>query len=284
MHGARVCHGRRVPARLHHERIARSGEEPRSWLVLTHGMYGTGGNWRGIARKINERRPEWGVVLCDLRNHGRSDSGEPPHTVDACAADVVAMIGELVETPVRALAGHSFGGKVMLAVRMHVRVAQTWLLDSTPFARTHPTETETETADGALRVLEMLERMPTTWESREAFVQAVLAEGHGQAFTQWLAMNIVPRDGTFVLRMPLAALGEMMDDYRQVDRWDQALAPQRGELEIVVADRGGVFTQADLARVVNPPPFIHVHHVAAGHWLHVEAATAVVDLFVERLP
>ena len=243
-------------------------------------MYGTGGNWRGIARKINERRPEWGVVLCDLRNHGRSENGDPPHTVDACAADVVAMIGELAETPVRALAGHSFGGKVMLAARMQITVAQTWMLDSTPSERTHPTATD----DSALRVLKMLERMPATWESRDAFVRAVIAEGHDQAFAQWLAMNIVPEGDAFVLRMPLPALGEMIQDFRRIDRWDQALAPDRGALEIVIAERGGVFTPADRARLAEPPPHLHVHQIAAGHWLHVEAASAVVDLFSDRLP
>ena len=243
-------------------------------------MYGSGGNWRGIARKINEQRPDWGVVLVDLRNHGRSEPGLPPHTVDACAADVVAMVGTLAETPVRALAGHSFGGKVMLAARMQIEVAQTWMLDSTPSERTDPTATDTS----ALRVLAMLQGMPRTWESRDAFVHAVIADGHDQAFAQWLAMNIVPEGDAFVLRMPLPALGEMMADFRAIDRWDQALAADRGELELVVADRGGVFTPADLARVAAPPPHLHVHHVAAGHWLHVEAAAAVVALFTARLP
>jgi hypothetical protein len=44
-----------VPARLHHERIARSETEPSRWLALTHGIYGAGSNWRSIARKLNER-------------------------------------------------------------------------------------------------------------------------------------------------------------------------------------------------------------------------------------
>ena len=47
-----------MPARLHHERIARSDTAPSRWLLLTHGIYGAGSNWRGIARKVNERRPE----------------------------------------------------------------------------------------------------------------------------------------------------------------------------------------------------------------------------------
>jgi pimeloyl-ACP methyl ester carboxylesterase len=78
-------HTRAVPARLYHERIAQSDAAPDRWLVLTHGIYGAGSNWRSIARKVNERRPEWGVVLVDLRQHGRSEPGPPPHTIAACA-------------------------------------------------------------------------------------------------------------------------------------------------------------------------------------------------------
>ena len=59
-------------ATLYQERIARG--TPARWLLLTHGIYGAGSNWRGIARKLVERRPDWGVVLVDLRQAlGRPD-------------------------------------------------------------------------------------------------------------------------------------------------------------------------------------------------------------------
>ena len=129
-------HNRPVPARLHHERIARSDVTPDRWLALTHGIYGAGSNWRSIARKINERRPEWGVVLVDLRQHGRSEPGDSPHTIAACAEDLRALIASLGE--VHAIAGHSFGGKVVLATRRLVDVSQTWVLDASPSWRGDP--------------------------------------------------------------------------------------------------------------------------------------------------
>src|SRR5687767_7195487 len=98
-------------ARLHHERIG--GAEVRRWLLLTHGIYGAGTNWRAIARKLVDQRADWGVVLVDLRLHGRSEPGTPPHTVDACADDVRNLI-EHELGPIAALGGHSFGGKVVL--------------------------------------------------------------------------------------------------------------------------------------------------------------------------
>src|SRR4051812_7754159 len=102
---------------------------------MTHGIFGAGSNWRGIARKINERRPEWGIVLVDLRLHGRSEAGTPPHTLAACADDLLPVIAE---HDITAIAGHSFGGKVVLATRglAPAGLRQTWVLDASPSTRT----------------------------------------------------------------------------------------------------------------------------------------------------
>jgi pimeloyl-ACP methyl ester carboxylesterase len=158
-----------VPARLHHERIARSDSAPARWLALTHGFFGAGSNWRSIARKLTERRPEWGVVLVDLRQHGRSEPGEPPHTIAACADDLRALVAELGD--VRAIAGHSFGGKVVLATRGFVDVSQTWVLDASPSRRREPAGGPPGTVE---RVLALMERSPRVWARRDDFVAAVV--------------------------------------------------------------------------------------------------------------
>ncbi|MGN6106957.1 MAG: alpha/beta fold hydrolase, partial [Kofleriaceae bacterium] len=177
-----------MPARLHHERIAHSDAPPARWLLLTHGIYGAGSNWRAIARKLTERRPDWGVVLVDLRQHGRSEAGEPPHTIAACADDLRALIEELAAagTPIEAIAGHSFGGKVVLATRAVVRVRQTWVLDASPSPWP---DAMREPANSVVRVLELMERLPRTWARREDFVAAVEADGHDSGLAHWLAMN-----------------------------------------------------------------------------------------------
>ena len=262
-------------AQLHQERIAR--EAPRRWLLLTHGIYGAGSNWRGIARKVNERRPDWGVILVDLRQHGRSEPGLPPHTVQACAEDLRAVITD----EVGALAGHSFGGKVVLATRAiaPATVEQTWMFDSSPSAR--------EAEDSSvMRVLELMERLPRTWHKRDDFVAAVVAEGHSLALAQWLAMNVVPdASGTLALRLDLAAMRSLLDSYYETDLWEVACdASLPGTLEMVLADRSQTVSAADRARLAQAPPHVHVHHIDAGHWLHIEAAATVVELLVQGLP
>src|SRR6476620_5852364 len=113
-----------MPARLYRELI---GDADRR-LLITHGIYGSGANWRAIARKVTEQRRDWGVVLVDLRGHGRSELGEPPHDLSACAHDLRAVIDEV--PGIAAIAGHSFGGKVVLATRaLAPPVRQTWMFD-----------------------------------------------------------------------------------------------------------------------------------------------------------
>jgi pimeloyl-ACP methyl ester carboxylesterase len=270
-----------VPARLHHERIARSdpgSAAPARWLALTHGIYGAGSNWRSIARKLNERRPDWGVVLVDLRQHGRSEAGEPPHTIAACAEDLRALFAELGD--VRAVAGHSFGGKVALATRRLVEMSQTWVLDASP-SRRGPA---TDPSNTVVRVLELMERLPRTWARREDFVAAVAGEGHDLGLARWLAMNLQPDPaGAFVLRFDFAALREMLADYHATDLWDVLEAPG-GEVEVVVADRSSTISAADRGRLAAAPPHVHVHTVTAGHWLHIDAPAPVIELFASRLP
>jgi len=267
-----------VPARLHHERIARAGASPERWLLVTHGIYGAGSNWRGIARKLHERRPEWGVVLVDLRQHGRSEPGEPPHTLAACAEDLRALADEL---GIAALAGHSFGGKVVLAARTLVHPQQTWVLDASPSARPGALS---DPGNTVVRVLELMERLPRTWPRREDFVAAVVADGHDAALAQWLAMNVVPDDsGALALRLDLAALRELLADYYARDLWAELAAPD-GAVEIVIADRSSALDAADRARLAHMPAHVHAHHIAAGHWLHIEAPGEVVELIAARLP
>jgi pimeloyl-ACP methyl ester carboxylesterase len=272
-----------MPARLHHERIG--GPAPDRWLLLTHGIYGAGNNWRSIARKLTEQRPEWGAVLVDLRQHGRSEPGNPPHTIAACAEDLRALVAELGD--IDAIAGHSFGGKVALATRPLVAVRQIWVLDASPSKRAAQGPARAAAPSGGntvLRVLELMERSPRRWPGRDDFVAAVVADGHDIGLGRWLAMNLVPDPaGGYRLRLDLAALREMLTDYAATDLWDVLEAPG-DDVEVVVAEQAPTLSAADRGRLAAAPPHVHVHYVAAGHWLHIDAPAAVVDLFAAHLP
>jgi esterase len=268
-----------VTARLHHERIARSDASPERWLLLTHGIFGTGANWRGIARKVTEQRREWGIVLVDLRLHGRSEDGTPPHTVEACAEDLRALVTELGD--IAAIAGHSLGGKICAAARPRLQLQQTWLLDSSPSPRPGALE---DPSNSVLRVLGDLERLPRTWEKREQMIAALVERGHTTALAQWLAMSVNPdAAGTLTLRFDLAALRELLADYFATDQWASLDDPTLGAVELVIGDKSSVFTDDDQLRLARADRHVRAHHVNAGHWLHIEAQAEVVELFSQFL-
>ena len=73
----------------HHVLVAPTGASaPTQWLLVLHGILGSGVNWRTFAKRLVTARPEWGAVLVDLRMHGESQGAPPPHTLASAAVDV----------------------------------------------------------------------------------------------------------------------------------------------------------------------------------------------------
>jgi pimeloyl-ACP methyl ester carboxylesterase len=288
-----------VNATLHHELVVPENTAPVAWILMTHGIFGSGANWRSVARKLVQRLPRWGAVLVDLRAHGRSDSGDPPHTVDACAADLHALDRVLNEQgkPVRAALGHSFGGKVVLALRARmahgvstVRPAdllQTWMLDSSPSAHLDQLNDPENTVP---QVLALLERLPSRYDRRDRFVEDVIGAGQTPALAQWLAMNLEAAEtGGFRLRLDLPAIRALLVDYYAADLWRAVEDPAMpGELHVVAAGRSSSVSHADLERLAAhqaKTQLTAVHFIAdAGHWLHIDAPDAVVELLAGALP
>ena len=76
---------------LHHDIMTAPEAAPTRWLFVLAGIYGAGRNWNVVSRAVVRARPEWGVVAVDLRGHGSSPPMEPPHTLEACVADLDAL-------------------------------------------------------------------------------------------------------------------------------------------------------------------------------------------------
>jgi pimeloyl-ACP methyl ester carboxylesterase len=247
-------------------------------MLLLHGVFGMGTNFRSFAQRLAERVPAWGFVLVDLRGHGQSQGLPAPHDLDATADDLDRLVGAL-DVDVRGVAGHSFGGKVSLnwLGRRPGRVSHALVLDSMPGARPQDAE-----VDGATRVLLALEAMPASLPSREDFRARLLAQGFSGALVDWLAMNLRRHGERFALRLDLPAIRSMLLDYYARDLWplldDPALAEQ---ILLVIGGASTVFppearARAERAAALNPRLQIAVLE-GAGHWVHVDAPEALLD-------
>ncbi|MEZ4297250.1 MAG: alpha/beta fold hydrolase [Polyangiaceae bacterium] len=255
----------------HTDLVSAPESRPHRWMLVLHGILGSGANWRSFARRLAAARPSWGFVLVDLRAHGRSTDAPPPHTVTSAAEDLLHLERAL-DLPIRGVLGHSFGGKVALAFT-GLRAApldQVWILDSQPGARK-----EELTSARTAAVVRMLEQIPTVLPSRERFVEIVEEQGHNRTFAAWLAMNL-RRDGDgFRLRVDMAAIRSLFESYYATDLWPVLdRADKAHHLSFVTGGKSEVIHDDDrarLAEIAAQSPHLRVHTLPdAGHWVHID--------------
>lgn len=239
-----------------------SGEGPP--LLLLHGLFGSGSNWKGHARDLAKR---YRVLLPDLRNHGRS-----PHASSmnyrAIAGDVIGLLdAEGLDTV--ALVGHSMGGKVAmtLALIRPERVAALVVADIAPVAYAGHLQDYVD----AMRRLSL-----ATVGSRAEADQALASAIPETMVRQFLLTNLERRPEGYRWRIPLDILADQMpliEGFPELAAHfsGPALFIHGGRSQYVTKTRHGtlrrLFPAAELACIPE-----------AGHWLHVEAPERFAEL------
>ena len=266
----------------HHLLVHAPGCTPQRYLLVLHGVFGSGKNWRLFMRKLVAACPQWGAVLVDVRGHGQSDGAAGPHHIDAVAYDLLRL-EKTLSAPVAGVCGHSLGGKLALgyAGRRRSQLRQVWVLDARPDRMTPEEGLPSQV------VLRLLRSLPATFDTRGAFVEAIQQGGLTTAVAQWLAMNL-QRDGVrFRLGLELDVIGELLDSYYASDMWPElrAAVPKRA-LHLVVGTRSYVWDKASIGRLdklADEQPSFRLHRLDASHWLHVDKPDALLALMVAAL-
>lgn len=264
--------------------IQAANSSPSKWMIVLHGIYGRGGNWRSFARKLCQERPDWGLLLTDLRMHGESIGAPPPHDLNACARDVLSLIDQQSNEGrrVASVLGHSFGGKVALEMRgLRDSLSPLWLIDSSPSRRP---DKMADAKDIVVSVLRLLESLPEKFASRDAFIARVVGAGFDKNLALWLAMNLQTTDGGFGLRLDLSAMRALLTDYFARDLWSVVEAVGQ-PIHLVRATRSSALSAQDLSRLTCGSSDSHVilHELEGGHWLHVDALELLVQLVATHL-
>lgn len=259
---------------------AADAADPAGRLLVLHGFLGAGRNWASFARRLVELRPEWEACLVDLRLHGESLRAQPPHSLEAAAADVAALESAADRTV--ALLGHSFGGKVALVAlgRMEPVPGQTWVIDSTP--------SPVPAGGSASRMLERLEESPPSFADRDAGIRWVMEGGFDEPTARWMATNLERRGEGFSWRLDADGLRAMLDDFLATDAWAALEEPPSGaEIHVVRARSGSVVSADDAERIgrlaARGEP-VELHELEGGHWLHMDNPDGLLDLLSRRLP
>ena len=249
-------------------------------IFLCHGIMGSGQNWRTFARSLQEVRPEYGIALIDLRNHGRSPIGESPHTIRACAQDLIDLEQELGIPKI--IVGHSFGGKVALDYA-HVRSPkQMWMLDSPPGTLVDKPEDQSE----VLQVITALHSVPVPLEKRKDLVDFLMVQGFSRAISNWMTTNLKRGPEGYKFRFSLPVIEDLLRDYFQYDGW-KVLENSSNETDthVVYAQNSDRWTESSRNRLMALSKYdVGVHCLPrAGHWVHVDNPSGLRNLFDRHL-
>ncbi|HYW10476.1 MAG TPA: alpha/beta hydrolase [Longimicrobium sp.] len=269
------------PPILAHTRVTARDAAPAKWLLMLHGIYGSGRNWGTIARRLVEARPEWGVLLVDLRNHGGSRGFSGPHTLHAAAGDVDRLVAHL-DFHAAAVMGHSFGGKVALVYAQHHgdELRQVWVMDSTPAVR--------EPEGSAWGMIQIVRGLPPEFASRPEALQALQDAGLNEGLAQWMAINLEPHEGRYRWRIDFDVMEEMLHDFFRTDLWETVVHPPEGvEIHFVKATESRTLDdesaqRVEAAGVANGR--VHLHLLEGGHWINTDNPEGVIELLRGNLP
>ena len=241
-----------TPLCLHRSRDGHPGNPS---LVILHGLFGSGTNWRSIAREFSG---DFHVTCLDLRNHGNSSWSE--------TMDYGSMAEDVAETLARdgillpVLMGHSMGGKTAMALAqaglMPLRALIVADIAPVPYPHDH---------DGFIAAMESVD-LDTV--SRRGDAEQQLSRNIADPGTrQFLLQNLVRKDGRFVWRINLPAIRrnlpallgwelEGVTDTRTLFVYGEDSRYMTGTGRAAI-DR--YYTNARYAPIPG-----------AGHWLHVD--------------
>lgn len=232
------------------------GEAGAPWLVMLHGLFGSGDNLGGIARILEE---DFRILLIDARNHGRSPH-MPGMSYAGMAADTLVVMNEL-DIDTAHVFGHSMGGKtaMQLALSHPGRIESLMIGDIAPvqYGRHHNciltgmqkvTEAAPQSRAGASEIL-------SEYEDEDAILSFLL--------TNWRRLD----NGAWGWRIGFSEISEGYDSLMEAPdgpAFDKSVLFLRGANSdyIQPSHRETILSFFPEADVKN--------FAGCGHWLHAE--------------
>ena len=248
-----------------HSRIVGEGKP----LLILHGYFGMGDNWKSHANKLGEDGFE--VHLIDQRNHGRSFHSD--------AFDYEVMVADLYnyiqyhELGVVDLLGHSMGGKTaMLFATQHAELVNKLIVaDISP--KMYPPHHHD--------ILEALNSVDFTIQNSRKLIDEKLANLIPQVGVRQFLLKSVYRKTKekFAFRFNLKSLTE---NNNEVGEALPSFAVFEGDTLFLKGANSGYIS-------VNEAPIIRAHFpnskivsiANSGHWLHAENPTDFYNEVVE---
>ncbi|GAB9470620.1 hypothetical protein Gpo141_00007861 [Globisporangium polare] len=272
-----------------------SGVTPTKTALVMHGILGNKLNWRTFSMRLAAANPDWRFVALDHRGHGDSPSLSAPHTIEACANDVIKLADELgVEAD--AVFGHSFGGKVALQYLKTCRKqsrkppSQVWVLDSLP--GTGETDYKNRKLTTSIEnVLPRLKEIPLLIHSKSQLIKDLTAKGIGLGEAQWLTTNLrltSNQPEQYEWKMDVPVIEELFQAFLATDLWPTVREggfDDNVQIHFVHAEKNSMWTPQilkDLENLEGEQVFSHLL-VKSGHWVHIDNPNGLLEIIQKYL-
>ncbi len=254
--------------------------EHRPAVLLLHGAFGQGRNLAGIARSVAARCPNYRVLTIDVREHGKS-LNMPGQPTMAQAAEDIACLAEQLGIEEHIVVGHSLGGKIagVYASTGPENLLQAWMIDTSP----SPSRESGE----ANAMLQRLDRLPSQFESRQAAIAQLEAEGLSQGVATWMAQNLTNGENGYVWRFNLKRMRALIESFSACDLWPALEKYQHpADLVIIRATQSNVISSEDwerINRIAHRNGLVFAYEVQGGHWLNIDNPQGLVDAIAGQL-
>ncbi|CAL1165243.1 unnamed protein product [Cladocopium goreaui] len=250
--------------------------------VMMHGILGSKSNWNTPSRQLLKTiGPQgWRILQLDHRAHGRSPTGSSPHNLESCAEDVLETLvhAGVPDSAELVVCGHSFGGKVALAVLETLRKQgrpprKTWTFDSVPGCPAAiPAEDERRQQSVGF-VLEVVKAIAgKRFDERSELVSSLQDHGLSQPLAEWIAQSVRSTADGVELSYDIEIVGELYQAYLAKDMWH--LFDSSSEIGVIVAGKNRhAWGTKNLQQLQRRHEEGHVEMVtlkSAGHNVHVD--------------
>ena len=233
-------------------------------LLILHGLFGSGGNWRRVARELAPTRR---VLTVDLRNHGASPWADSM-SYREMAGDVLRLIER--EGLQRAdVLGHSMGGKTAMALALLCPelVNRLVVVDIAPVAYADRLSAFAE----AMRAIDTLHAA-----SRDEVRQRLASLVPDASVVPFLMQNLVARNSHFDWRVNLGAI---LNSIPTLSGFPSELLGLRFKrpVNVIAGGHSDYVKQADGAEFRPMFPQVCIDVIEpAGHWVHADQPDAFV--------
>jgi esterase len=234
-------------------------------VAILHGLFGSGRNWTGIARRL---APRHRVIAFDLRNHGASPWAEPMGYPEMAADVAAAMLARGHRR--YALIGHSLGGKVAMTAALEdgEAIARLVVVDIAPVAYPH-------TPAPYFRAMSELD---LTAISRRGEAETRLAGAIPDPAERGFLLQNLVFDGAPRWRLNLAAIETALPFLAGFPELPAGTV-YTGPALFIAGEKSDYLRGEHEAALRRLFPLARIAPVAgAGHWVHAERPEAFLGL------